>query len=389
MRTSTSHCTRWRPNRPAWSLLGLALLATAWLVCGCGGGAALEASGAAPLAAVAGTASGGPPGPPDVEEWLARLDPAPGVRPAEAAASEAVSDPEEQVEGYLELQDGWNLVCLPLARVTALDPGATVLEYGFSWDPATGTYHPLDLRNPTALAGREGIGRGLWVLARQADRLHYRGLPDHAEHTAPEVSLVPGWNLVGFPHGLRQPFARVQVQAPRDIGLPVALPDCLGRALADADPQTLILATAYTLDAQGYRVLDLGDPSGAFEPGRALWVYAYHPDTVLRYGQGAQENLASCRANLMALATAARLHAMDNSGHYPADLSELKVRHYLASIPTCPSARAATYLDGYQTNSNPDAFTVYCKKANHTGAGIPEDYPRYGSWRGLIDRQAP
>jgi len=349
----------------------------------------MEAGAGAALAAVAGTPSGRPPGPPDVEEWLARLNGVPEGQAENVARTAPTPNPEVQVDGDLDLQPGWNLVSLPVARVTELSLDAQVLEFGFSWDPATGTYHPLDLRSPASLARGEGTARGLWILARKSARLHYRGMSDHAGQAAPEVVLVPGWNLVGFPYHQGQPFAQVQVQAPRDIGLPVALPGCLGQVLAGPDPQALLYTTAYTLTTKGYQALDLADPSAGFQPGRALWIYAYHPETVLRYGQGAQEALASCRANLMALATAARMHAMDNSGHYPANLSELRVRHYLATIPTCPSAGTATYTDGYQTNSNPDAFTVYCKKANHLGAGVPADHPQYGSWGGLVDRQAP
>lgn len=379
MPTAPPHSRRRLPARPVWGLIGLALLAFALLVYGCGGGDALT-----PGSSHAGAPADGPPGPPSLEYWQGRLPQGLPVQATSVPSGDQASASDEQSRGILELKPGWNLVSLPVARVTGLQVGAEVLGHAFCWDTATGTYQPLDLGDPAALACGEGTGRGFWVYARQASTLGYVGWPNRGDHADPEVNLVPGWNLLGFPYDQAQAFAQVQIQAPKDVGLPVALPEGLAPG-----PGNLLFRKGYAPGNQGYQPLDLADPSGAFQPGQALWVYVNQADTVLRYGQGAQEMLTSCRANLMALATAARLHAMDNDGHYPDNLSELTVRHYLATIPTCPSAGTSTYLEGYETNSNPDAFTVYCKKANHTGAGVPANYPQYGSWGGLLDHQAP
>lgn len=91
-----------------------------------------------------------------------------------------------------------------------------------------------------------------------------------------------------------------------------------------------------------------------------------------------------CKSNLKNIGTALEMYSTDHSGRYPKSLGELSP-NYLRTIPTCPAVERDTYSTSYQSAATPDAYTVFCSGANHTGVGIPPNFPRYDSNRGLMD----
>lgn len=95
--------------------------------------------------------------------------------------------------------------------------------------------------------------------------------------------------------------------------------------------------------------------------------------------------LDGCKANLKSTATALHGYATDNANSYPRTLDQL-VPKYLAQIPTCPCAFDANYSSSYQSSPKPKAFTVFCKGAYHASQGLANDYPRYTSQTGLLER---
>lgn len=98
-----------------------------------------------------------------------------------------------------------------------------------------------------------------------------------------------------------------------------------------------------------------------------------------------QGTLTGCKSNLKNMGTALEMYSTDYAGRFPVSLSSL-TPDYLRMIPTCPAARSDTYSAGFQSASNPDAFTVYCGGSNHGSAGIPADFPQYSSTQGVLDR---
>jgi Tfp pilus assembly protein PilE len=85
--------------------------------------------------------------------------------------------------------------------------------------------------------------------------------------------------------------------------------------------------------------------------------------------------LVGCVSNLRNLATAQNQFIVENR-KYPDTLAELTPR-YIASIPTCPSARADTYSTGYVRVEDPDRFTLHCKGTNHDDKRLGADEPWY------------
>lgn len=79
----------------------------------------------------------------------------------------------------------------------------------------------------------------------------------------------------------------------------------------------------------------------------------------------AQGSLVSCTSVVKNTATALRMYAQDNQGHYPEQLQDLIPGYYLKQLPTCPSASRLTFTD-YQAATNPDRFSFSCVGDNHS-----------------------
>lgn len=98
-----------------------------------------------------------------------------------------------------------------------------------------------------------------------------------------------------------------------------------------------------------------------------------------------QGQLTGCKSNMKNIATALEMYASDNGGHYPRRLEGLVERGYLKKLPTCPAARAMTYLN-YRATQTPDAFSFACSGNNHWMAGdgkkSTENYPDYDTDQG-------
>lgn len=90
-----------------------------------------------------------------------------------------------------------------------------------------------------------------------------------------------------------------------------------------------------------------------------------------------------CQSNLRNLGTALEMYSTDHSGRYPARLADTT---YLRAIPTCPVAEADTYSAGFQSASNPDAYTLVCTGWHHQAVDAPPNYPQYDSVRGLVSK---
>ena len=95
--------------------------------------------------------------------------------------------------------------------------------------------------------------------------------------------------------------------------------------------------------------------------------------------------LTQCKANLKSTATAVQSYAVDNANSYPSSLGQL-VPKYLAQVPSCPCAFDSNYSASYQSNPKSAAFSLYCKGAYHASQGLANDYPRYHSQTGLLER---
>lgn len=99
----------------------------------------------------------------------------------------------------------------------------------------------------------------------------------------------------------------------------------------------------------------------------------------------AQGQFTACKSNLKNIGTALEMYSTDASGRYPTTLNSL-TPNYLKTIPTCPSAGAATYTGGFTSASNPDAYTVVCTGTNHKAVDAGQNYPQYNSVQGLIEK---
>lgn len=106
------------------------------------------------------------------------------------------------------------------------------------------------------------------------------------------------------------------------------------------------------------------------------------PNFLKAKGQG---QFTQCQSNLKNIGTALEMYSTDNSGHYPDSLSKL-TPDYFRVMPTCGSAGKDTYLQSYQFNLQPDAYTFYCSGHNHSNAGVGPNFPQYNSTMGLISQ---
>ena len=98
----------------------------------------------------------------------------------------------------------------------------------------------------------------------------------------------------------------------------------------------------------------------------------------------AQNNLASCKENLKALATACEMYSTGEPCIYPKKLNVLAA-DYVPKIPICPAVGTDTYSGGFKSAIRPDAFTLCCAGHNHAILGIPPNYPQYCNVSGFIE----
>jgi hypothetical protein len=96
--------------------------------------------------------------------------------------------------------------------------------------------------------------------------------------------------------------------------------------------------------------------------------------------------LQTCEENLKNIGTAMEMYSTDNLGRFPTVLS-LLAPNYLKRLPTCPAAHADTYSAGFQSASNPDAYTISCSGHHHGSRGIGPNSPSYTSTQGLLIEQ--
>ncbi|MBI2252670.1 MAG: hypothetical protein HYU63_08055 [Armatimonadetes bacterium] len=101
----------------------------------------------------------------------------------------------------------------------------------------------------------------------------------------------------------------------------------------------------------------------------------------------AQGQASACKSNLKTIASALEMKSIDYGGKYPANLSSLSPL-YLKIIPTCPSAGADTYTNGYTSASNPNTYTIWCNGNYHSSLGYAANMPQYISGEGLIEEAA-
>lgn len=90
----------------------------------------------------------------------------------------------------------------------------------------------------------------------------------------------------------------------------------------------------------------------------------------------------ACKSNLKNIGIALEMYSSDNSGYFPPAIYYI-TPNYIRLIPTCPSARAVTYI--YTVGINYKSYTVFCSGYNHKSIQLPPNYPKYDSIQGLID----
>ncbi len=93
--------------------------------------------------------------------------------------------------------------------------------------------------------------------------------------------------------------------------------------------------------------------------------------------------LEQCQFNIKNIATALEMWASDNRGRYPRSISEV-APHYLKVIPTCPVAGRDTYQNTYRVSTSPDIYTFFCQGHHHKNEGLPENFPFYSSFSGML-----
>lgn len=79
-----------------------------------------------------------------------------------------------------------------------------------------------------------------------------------------------------------------------------------------------------------------------------------------------------CTHNMQRIATACEMYSTDNAGRFPTVFARL-VPSYLPTPPTCPTTDTDTYSAGFQSASQPDAYTMVCKGGRHRNQGVPEE----------------
>lgn len=121
-----------------------------------------------------------------------------------------------------------------------------------------------------------------------------------------------------------------------------------------------------------------------------VWIifgFTFLSTAVLAYGKFEMQRdygkFISCQSNCKNIGTALEMWSTDNRGHYPKSLKQI-TPNYLKAIPTCPAAGKDTYSSSYAMTMQPrDFYSFCCKGKNHASLGIPADYPKYDSSKGI------
>lgn len=110
--------------------------------------------------------------------------------------------------------------------------------------------------------------------------------------------------------------------------------------------------------------------------------------------------LNGCTSNLKAIATALETYSEKYNNQYPNSLNDL-APVYIDKIPECngqckyltwygnmvilsETSPIDSYSAGYKQGNNRDTFILFCDGNRHSYAGIPQNYPRYDSIKGII-----
>jgi len=96
-------------------------------------------------------------------------------------------------------------------------------------------------------------------------------------------------------------------------------------------------------------------------------------------------DVVGCKSNLRNIAAAITVYSNDNNHLFPDQLYRL-TPSYVQSIPCCPGVSANTYSAGYETNTDYNIYTIYCKGKNHSDYGYTVDEPYYTSSDGLFPK---
>ncbi len=88
-----------------------------------------------------------------------------------------------------------------------------------------------------------------------------------------------------------------------------------------------------------------------------------------------------CQSGCKNIATALEMYSTDNNGLYPPSLSRL-TPYYLENLPRCPAVGKDTYSKSYKRAGK--TFSFCCQGKNHADIGVPADYPKYASPKGII-----
>ncbi len=274
-------------------LLTLLLLLSVFLAAGCGGGGGISSQsgpgGVAAVLAPEDAPRGGPPAPPNLQEWEGRLArsaaPKAAVTPLVVPSPSPSPSSDVQTWGALDLVPGWNMVSFPVSEITELTVSSWILETAFAWDPAAGAYQPVDLRNAASVSAAQAAGRGLWVYANRAAQIQYVGWPNSGTHEHAKVNLAAGWNLLTFPYAQDQAFSGMTVEGSGSAS-PQPLTGSVSPVVPPPDPSVLLFSFGFEYRGQAYQSVDLSVPTDAFQVGQAVWVYVHQDGTAMYYPPG-------------------------------------------------------------------------------------------------------
>ena len=105
-------------------------------------------------------------------------------------------------------------------------------------------------------------------------------------------------------------------------------------------------------------------------------------------------NLAACESNLRLIGVALEMYSNDNQSCYPPASGGVKINTscilytggYLTKITKCPVINPNDYAYWWYSSEPYTRVQVYAPWGFHTPLGIPNNYPRYDSARGVVER---
>jgi hypothetical protein len=163
-------------------------------------------------------------------------------------------DPEPGVEHSISLSSGWNLISLPVQPAdtsTAAVLSSINGRYGavYAYDSGSGSYRQYIPGESGNNLTQMEAGRGYWVYMTEGGTLRVRG-----NAATGAISLVEGWNLVGFNSRESQSASS-------------ALSSIESRILA---------VYGFDTSANRYReyLPGTGGDLSTLDPGRGYWIYA-------------------------------------------------------------------------------------------------------------------